>query len=152
MTRKERLLTSSPGSPDSPTSPYMKTDGILSPCCSQSYIWCWTGTHSLSFVARSTSVSFGTLTGGRCYEIWQKIKTCANGLVTLTFSPGRPLSPTVPGSVRPGKPYIIHRDVSTKPYSSTLNSLRVISLWCSLCLRKKLAKGDKQTQHSWHVL
>lgn len=35
-------------------------------------------------------------------------------LVPLTFSPGRPLSPTVPGSVRPGRPYIVHSDVSSE--------------------------------------
>lgn len=43
-----------------------------------------------------------------------KKKTGTYGLVTLTFSPARPLSPTTPGSVTPGRPYIIHSDVSSK--------------------------------------
>lgn len=61
----------------------------------------------------------------------------ASTLVALTFSPGKPLSPTMPGSVRPGRPCIIHSDVSSKLYSSTLTpssryaleKLHVINDW-----------------------
>lgn len=65
-------------------------------------------------------------------------------LVPLTFSPGRPLSPTVPGSVRPGRPYIMHSDVSSELSPLTLNSLAVMTVSFDFSLRKKLAKKDKQ--------
>lgn len=55
-----------------------------------------------------------------------KKRTRTSGLVTLTFSPGRPLSPTTPGSVTPGRPYIIHSDVSSK---LCIISNKILLIW-----------------------
>lgn len=84
-------------------------------CCSD-------GTHSLSFVASSSFVSPVTLenssyhtmlikkhlTFAHCLVALTERAFGVNAWVRLTFSPGRPRSPAVPGSVWPLRPCINH--------------------------------------------
>lgn len=76
-------------------------------------------THPFSFGASSTFVPSVTLNDRREHiflsekNYFKRSRVTYRDRARLTFSPDKPLSPTVPGSVWPGRPCVNHSQIST---------------------------------------
>lgn len=114
--------------------PSMTTDNMLSACCyiniqcmccfaarwySLSLLWCQQHLCLLWYPDRK-QVSYEFYWKSTFSHTGWGWAFSANGLVTLTFSPDRPLSPATPGSVRPGRPCISHNEGLCQLHSATL--------------------------------
>lgn len=93
-------------------------------CCfaarwySRSLLWCQQHLYLLWYPNRQ-QVSYSFTEQVHFHTEWEWAFS-AKGLVTLTFSPGRPLSPATPGNVWPGIPCINHKEEICHLHSATL--------------------------------